>query len=503
MRRLWAVARETFIECLRTRTVAVFVLALAASLLAMGLTVKGDGTLKGRIQTFLAYGTQVTQLLLCAATVLLAVTVTTEDVRSRTIFTVVAKPLARWQYLLGRWAGIVLIDAAALAVSAAGIYGLAQHLRTLPTESEEKVRQGLTAPGGTDVDRLAVENEVFAARASHRPRPIVVKGEVQRQYDRLIEERGAEALVREQIKAELEAERGRAVEGPAAEREIAERAADPDRRKRVLDAVKDELRTRIAEARMIVPPGLQRLPLVFEDLEGPAWGGDVVQLRYTLHPLPRPGEAKPETVTSTWQFSGRNGAFASVMRTDAADTASSFLIASDFAVGTLTVNYLNYPYSRNPVKLKLDEVSLLYPVATFEASFARGMLLVLMRLMFLAALGVLLGVFLSFPVACLTAGVLLTIGVMGGFILEATEIHAYTDASGFDYFSHYLVRGLFHVFPRLPLVGSPAEALVAGTNTGWTRVGEEVVKGTGVRALAALLVGWLIFRRRELARVQV
>ncbi|MFW6133737.1 MAG: ABC transporter permease, partial [Planctomycetota bacterium] len=159
MRGIWAVARYTLAQCLRTKLAAAFIAVLAVTLVALALTVTGDGTLGGRIRTFLAYSTAAVSILLSFVTILLGVGVVAGDVRARHVFLLVVKPLPRWQYIVGRWGGIVLLDAALLAVACGSIYAVAQHLRT---------REALNHN-----DRVAVETEVFAARAEVRPEPVI------------------------------------------------------------------------------------------------------------------------------------------------------------------------------------------------------------------------------------------------------------------------------------------------------------------------------------------
>lgn len=129
MRNIWAVTRKTFLQCARTRIIVVFGILLVICVLGAGFKMTGDGTLKGRIQTFLAYSTSLTQLLLCLVTIFLTTNIVTGDIRHKYIFTVASKPLARWQYVLGRWCGVVLLNMLLLAAAMGAIYFLAQHLR--------------------------------------------------------------------------------------------------------------------------------------------------------------------------------------------------------------------------------------------------------------------------------------------------------------------------------------------------------------------------------------
>ena len=69
---LWTVARQTFVQCLRTRVAAVFAVLLIASLALLPALMEGDGTLAGRIKTFLDYSTGVVSVLLALTVILLS-----------------------------------------------------------------------------------------------------------------------------------------------------------------------------------------------------------------------------------------------------------------------------------------------------------------------------------------------------------------------------------------------------------------------------------------------
>jgi ABC-type transport system involved in multi-copper enzyme maturation permease subunit len=131
MRSLWGVARHTFQESLRTRVLVVFLIVLVVCVLAVGLLMvskgdtfaasHGEGTLKSRIQTFLSYSTGLTELLLGLVTIFLATGMVSSDIYRKQIFTVVTKPLPRWQYVLGRWLGLVMLNALLLKIGRAHV----------------------------------------------------------------------------------------------------------------------------------------------------------------------------------------------------------------------------------------------------------------------------------------------------------------------------------------------------------------------------------------------
>jgi len=506
MRKFWAVARMTVLESLRSKFAVVFLALLAACLVTAATRFTGDGTLAGRIRTFLDYSTSLTQLLLGLMTVFLATFVVTRDIRTKTVFTVAAKPLGRVRYVLGRWFGIVLLDAALLALAMGAIYGLAQYLRGLPTAIEQKQAAGAaeTESKKPDPDRRAVDNEIFAARAEVWPEPFEVEGFVQKRLDGLTEQEGKEEFFRS--RASLRLSRLMQAKGDSAgpsPEQVAKDAADPNVRQKIIETVKAQLRKEIIERLQLVGPR-RTLRLNFKGVSVRRSDNKAaVQLRYRLHPLRRPDSG---LVKSVWFVSNpEKGLLKGETRDDPTDSASSLdfgpeLVTSDERV---VVFYNNDPRNPTAVKVKPEEVSILYRVGGFEGNLARAGLLVLLRLTFLAAAGVLFGVFLSFPVAALTCLIVLFLGVMAEFAQDATALPLYENPQVLDYVSHGLSRAAFFLMPALPVASSPADALRDGAYISWLKLATEAGGGTGVRALLAVAIAGLIFRRRELARVQV
>ena len=187
MGRIWAVTRYTLAQCLRTKVAAVFIILMLAALVAIPATLKGDGTLAGRIRTFLAYSMGATTLLLSLVTVFLSVGLIAGDVQAKHVFLLATKPVARWQYILGRWVGIVMLDAMLLAVAACAVYLTAQHLRTGEAINRE--------------DRIALENEVFTARAKLSPEPMTdIEDRMLDERKKSLGEDGLKEAVRQRVK---------------------------------------------------------------------------------------------------------------------------------------------------------------------------------------------------------------------------------------------------------------------------------------------------------------
>jgi ABC-type transport system involved in multi-copper enzyme maturation permease subunit len=125
MRRIWAVARNTIRQALRIKVAAAFIVLLLILLPILGLTVTGDGTLKGRLQTFVSYGFSLTSLLLSFLTIIVSIYTITSDIEHRQIYTVITKPIRRSHLILGKLLGVVMLDVALLTLFAGIIYAAA------------------------------------------------------------------------------------------------------------------------------------------------------------------------------------------------------------------------------------------------------------------------------------------------------------------------------------------------------------------------------------------
>ena len=108
MRSIWAVAVNTIRQALRMKVAAVFTVMLIVLLPVMGLVMTGDGTLKGKLQTFVNYSLSLTTFLLCLLTIVVSTYSLAYDIKQKQIYTVITKPLRRFQLILGKLLGLIL-----------------------------------------------------------------------------------------------------------------------------------------------------------------------------------------------------------------------------------------------------------------------------------------------------------------------------------------------------------------------------------------------------------
>src|SRR5580700_11019586 len=171
MQRLLAIAWLTWKAAFRFRLFIVLAGMLLVSVVGLPLLIKDDGTARGFTQILLTYTLTAITALLGFSTLWLACGTLARDIEECQMQMVAVKPIARWQIWLGKWLGIVSLDAALLALSGACVFGLLQW------------RAGRLPPK----EREVLGNEVLVARGSAREKSF--EPEIESAAQRELEER--------------------------------------------------------------------------------------------------------------------------------------------------------------------------------------------------------------------------------------------------------------------------------------------------------------------------
>src|SRR6516164_7328218 len=198
MQRILAIAWLTWKAAFRFRLFLVVAVLLLASVVALPLLIKDDGTAQGFTQILLTYTLSTITALLGLSTLWLACGTLARDIEECQMQVVAVKPIARWQIWIGKWVGIISLNAALLALSGASIFLLLQWRASRLPATEQKV----------------LHNEVLVARGSAKP-PSVDK-EIDAATDEALQERLKKSRgdradltevrkqIREQIKADYQ-----------------------------------------------------------------------------------------------------------------------------------------------------------------------------------------------------------------------------------------------------------------------------------------------------------
>ncbi len=193
MRRVLAITALTWKAAFRFRLFWVLAGLLLATVVGLPLLLKDDGTARGFTQILLTYTLSLTTALLGFATLWLACGTLARDIEDCQMQMIAVKPISRWQVWLGKWLGIVLLDAALLSVAGASVYGL---LRWRAQQLPEK-------------ERAILRNEIFVARGSLKEPPPELEADTDRIFRERIQETPVPAAeqkavrdaIREQLKA--------------------------------------------------------------------------------------------------------------------------------------------------------------------------------------------------------------------------------------------------------------------------------------------------------------
>ena len=196
MQSLLAIARLTFKAAFRFRLVPLLAAVLIGGVLLLPAVIKDDGTARGLTQIVLTYTLGLITVVLGMTTLWLSCGTLARDIEECQIQVVATKPVARWQIWLGKWLGILLLNALLLSLTAGIVYGqMMWRAHRLPPAQQEILR-----------------NEVFIARGAFHEKPFPVELLVERRVQERLKNPQVAAMnraelrrvVREEITAELQ-----------------------------------------------------------------------------------------------------------------------------------------------------------------------------------------------------------------------------------------------------------------------------------------------------------
>jgi len=459
MRSIWAVAVNTVKQAVRLKIAAVFIVLLFILLPVMGFKMTGDGTLKGRLQSFVSYGLSLTTLLLAILTIFAACFSLTSDIKNKLVYTVLTKPIRRYQFILGKLLGVILLDAALLLFFSAVIYTITILLPTFIKADDDQLAQ--------------VRNEFFTARASLKPAAPDISSEIDQAYEKL--------------KASGEVPPG-VDENPIARKNY-----------------RQELARRIGLRKRAAVVGEEML-WEFNNVR-PKDPNQTLFIRFKYDVAVNPPDLQ---IYSKWIIGDvrqlRLGGFLetpvyTVDRKDVIRTFREFEVPTKVVArdGYLALAFLNVPLNDTVVIFPLEDgIELLYKTDTFTANFLRAVLLIFIRLVFLAALAVFAGSFLSFPVAILLCLAVFTMANMSGFINESFDVLGANVGRVY----YYTLKPLVGLLPQFDQ-DNASKFLVPARLLSWSLLAKLGFSNVCLKALPLALLSLLIFSRREIAKVIV
>ena len=378
------------------------------------------------------------------------------------MYTVLTKPIRRYEYLCGKFLGILFLDLSLLVAFSAGIYAVTAFGPDLLHASPE--------------DRSELADQFFTARTHVLPREIVITDEeVDAEYRKLEHSQMLDQYF----------------EGASVRK------------------IKEWLRQRIRLEKSAVAAG-QTMLWHFDHVRPEDPNGSLfVRYKYDVSGTPpdeqvlgdwRVGDIRPLQDNKPPTTMIEQKQTKDPLRTFREFAVPVSVIAED---GYVTVGYYNSPLNHTVVIFSSEDtrgeetddhsLMLMYKAGSFFSNYCRGMAVLFFRLIFLAGLATFASTFLSFPVAVLLCLVSFFTVSISGFVLDS---FSYLDATLSKIYGHsiaLLIKGL----PQFDKY-NPSTYLVDGRLMDWQML--SWASWTMIWAVILLALGLLIFAYKELAR---
>ena len=462
MQRILAIAFLTVKAAFRYRLVVVLAVLLLGAVVVLPLIIKHDGSARGFTQILLTYTLSIITGLLGFSTLWLACGTLANDVEDCQMQMVAVKPIARWQIWLGKWLGILMVDAMLLGLSAGAVFGMMKwRAQKLPAAQQ-----------------AILTNEVLVSRGSLKePKP-----DIEADVERIFQERLSKSAV------------------SSLDRQIL--------RKQTEEQVKWQYQ--------LVPPGMARPWHIDLGLRKNSLRDQPLFLRIKFHTPesalnPDAAKASVTFLGDWWIGPPESPQVMNKRMSMAAETFHEFPIPPNLfdEQGILTIEFRNY--NDTALLFSLDDgLEVLYREAGFGLNFFRGIVIIFFWLSLLAALGLAAASFLSFPVAAFFALGVLIVGlssstlstvVQEGAIFGANHEGGKTEPTLLD---HLIVPifGLLLKVVNLVQGFSPIDSLSLGRSITWGQLGSAFSQICLLMGGIFSVIGITVFTRRELATAQ-
>jgi len=463
MQRILAIAGLTWKAALRFKLFLVIAALLILAVVGLPLVIKDDGTAQGFTQIILTYTLSAITALLGLSTLWLSCGTLARDIEECQIQVVATKPVARWQIWLGKWLGIISLNAALLAISGGCVYGTLQWRATKLPASEQKilheqvlVARGSAKPQNKDAEIDADTEQVLQERLKSSPVTTADLPEVRRQ-------------IREQVKAQFQ----------------------------------------------LVPPDYTREWKINLGFAKNFLRDKPLQLRVKFNAA---NQSPSGTFAGVWQIGDPDSTnFVQLPPMSLAPDTESSHAVHEFEIppnlfdkdGVLTISFTN-PNDTTLLFPLEDGMEVLYPEGGFAMNFARGLGIIFCWMALLAALGLSAASFLSFPVATFFSLAMLVVVLSSGTLAESVEngtVGAGDEEKGIaghslaDVVLIPMFKGILAVVNLTKNV-SPIDLLSTGRAISWGQLG--LAFGQIVLLLGGIIavIGIVLFNRRELATAQ-
>ncbi len=456
MGRIWAIARQTIAESLRMKIALVFIAFILVLVVGLPFALRKEDSVSSAVQTFLSFSIGGVEFFLSLLAIFLSRSLS-EEVAGGQILTLMAKPIPRWQFVVGKWLGIVVLVGALLGTSGAAIYGTARWMATRPPRDE--------------FDQLRLRDEILTARHAVPITPIDFSETAERLFNERLESGAYEDVIEK------------------------------------LDKKKEKARLRKdAEQRYRTLFPLESRVFDFENVRCDRSPDRTIQLRYKAEVWAYPMD---EVLRAEW-FVGNpdlGTPLYQLQRRDVINRYHSLFVPANAVAPDRSLRA--QLYNRNPFEgepqygntisfTSFGDIEVLFTVGTFGGNLARQLTMVMCKLVLLAAFAVMTVCVFSFPVACLVSFAFLALATMSGFLNDSL-IHFEDEGVywAFKKFAELLYTVAFFVIPDFSKYDGTS-MLVNGRNVTlrWVLT---AISNLGLGTIGIGLAACLMFQRREVA----
>ena len=471
MKAFTAIVKLTLCNAVRSH---VFQLLLGLLILCVGLvpTTVGGGTATDFIRVSLSYSLWGVGAILSLSALWVGCHVMSADIDSYQLHMVVAKPVSRVTVWLAKWAGVSLLHVFLLLLSAAAIYGIVTW----------RFENGKFPPA----EREKIRNEVLVGRRVFLPRTP--------DYQLLAQERARAKIIDRQkrgVKLDL----------------------SPKAQERILKSCIKEVITQASEVapsreRAWIFDGVPRHPDRPLFLRYRPYVGKISSERQRMTRVhwfvgvPRPRKADEEAGAAGKEAAGRKEYFMYPITQNPNQVMSGefheLMLRGEWGVVTPDNEVMLCVINVDPVQAKhyyqpADGPKLLIRVTGFFGNYARGVLVLVMQIVLMAALSCAFGGFLTLPTAVFVTSSYLLFGAISNFMTDSDYyVNGMTDRVG-----QFVARALLKVV--IPLQSFDVTDLVAGGElVEWGHIWFLTWFYILCRALPLVLVGIYFYWRREI-----
>ena len=452
-----AVGKVTFSHAIRMKIAIVVLLLLIVLLPLMSMIIDGNGTLMGKLQTFASYGLGLIGFLLSILTIAISCFSFSNDLKRKHLYLTVTKPIRRFELLLGKLLGLILLNLILLTLFGSILYAGVMAIPKMSHAPRDQVAKA--------------EHEFFTARIGLTPQldmGSLREKAVQRFQDLQKSKQLPEGMSLSRVMAELQSEE-------------------------------------VMKAKSVAP-GIEKVwefeNVHIKNAEDP---NTVIFIRYKYQTSVEPADGQ---VFGQWRVGdlrqhGPNEARTQIYGMDGQEstrTMHEFAVPADAvaADGYLAVRFFNNP-SLNQTVIIPEDVEVLYRTGGFGANYIRTIVLVFVQLTFLSILGLSLTTFLSFPIAILISVSVFFVGLINFFIMDAIGMVSQTLLVVYS----FMIKPLLWFLPHFDQMYQPSWYIVDGKTLEWTFLLSTIGVTLCIKGLLLLVAGMYIFSRREVAKAVV